>query len=243
MIRTLVVDDDYRVADLHRAYVERVPGFSVVGEAWTGKEALEMIGRLRPDLVLLDIYLPDLSGLEVIRTLRDAGSIPVEVIAVTAARDVETLRAAMHGGVLHYLIKPFRFAALEEKLLSYAVLHRRLRNLSVADQHEVDRLYDAMRRGTNESLPKGLSRPTLEIVSRVLQQATRDLTAAEVAELATLSRVTARRYLDHLCQVGRLELVMRYGSPGRPEHRYRTLQGASSASEFAAALPAEHRRR
>jgi two-component system CitB family response regulator len=239
MIRTLVVDDDYRVADLHRAYVERVPGFSVVGEARTGKEALEMIDRLRPDLVLLDIYLPDLSGLEVIRTVRDAGSTQVEVIAVTAARDVETLRAAMHGGVVHYLIKPFRFAALEEKLLSYAELHRRLRNVSLADQREVDRLYDAMRRGSAESLPKGLSRPTLEIVSGVVQQATRDLTAAEVAELARLSRVTARRYLDHLCQAGRLELVMRYGSPGRPEHRYRTPQGASRAPGLAATLSAE----
>jgi len=126
----------------------------------------------------------------------------------------------MHGGVVHYLIKPFRFAALQEKLHSYAAMHQRLKKLSEADQHAVDTLYTILRQGGGETLPKGLSRPTLDLVTRILHEAGRDLAAVEVAELASLSRVTARRYLDHLVQSGRVEVVMRYGSPGRPEHRY-----------------------
>src|SRR6202049_1271002 len=135
MIRTLIVDDDFRVAALHRAYVEKVPGFTVVGEAGTGADALRLIAQVKPDLVLLDIYLPDISGLDVMRTIRESGASRVDVIAITAARDVESLRAAMHGGVVHYLIKPFRFAALEEKLRSYAAMHHRLKQFSGDFQH------------------------------------------------------------------------------------------------------------
>ncbi|HET9849924.1 MAG TPA: response regulator [Candidatus Dormibacteraeota bacterium] len=226
MIRTMVVDDDFRVADLHRAYVEKVPGFAVVGQAGSGAEALRMLATTHPDLLLLDIYLPDMSGLDVMRRIREAGASRVDIIAITAARDVESLRSAMHGGVVHYLIKPFRFVALQEKLQSYAAMRQRLAQLSEADQHAVDTLYHILRQGAAETLPKGLARPTLELVLRILQDGGRDLAATEVADLASLSRVTARRYLDHLVQSGRVELVMRYGSPGRPEHRYHLL-GAS----------------
>ena len=126
MIRTLVVDDDYRVAELHCAYVERVPGFAVAGRAHSGAEALQSVDQLRPDLVLLDIYLPDISGLEVLQHLREDDHPPVDVISITAAREVESLRAAMRGGVVHYLIKPFLFATFEEKLLSYAAARDRI---------------------------------------------------------------------------------------------------------------------
>ena len=115
MIRTLVVDDDYRVADLHKEYLERVKGFTVAGTAHSGTEALEKVDVLRPDLILLDLYLPDLSGLEVLQRLRDGDRLDVDVVMITAARDVDSLRSAMRGGVVHYLIKPFRFGAFEEK--------------------------------------------------------------------------------------------------------------------------------
>jgi len=229
MIQTLIVDDDFRVAALHRAYVERVTGFSVVGVAGTGAEALRMIQQRRPHLVLLDIYLPDISGLEILRTMRESDLGQVDVIAITAARDVESLRSAMHGGVVHYLIKPFRFNAFAEKLRSYAAMRTRLSQLSEADQHEVDRLYGILRPAHGEALPKGLARPTLELVRRVLREAAEDLTATEVAERGHLSRVTARRYLDHLFRQGEAEIGMRYGAPGRPEHLYRWPDGASAS--------------
>jgi len=224
VIRTVIVDDDFRVAALHRAYVERVPGFSVVGEARTGADALELVDRMRPDLVLLDIYLPDMSGLDVLRTLREEGRPLLDVIAITAARDVETLRTAMTGGVVHYLVKPFRFAAFEEKLRSLAAARSRLARVREADQAEVDRIFGLLRSaGPGEQLPKGLSDTTLEVVVSALLASGSGLTAQGVAETAGLSRVTARRYLDHLCALGRAEITLRYGSVGRPEHRYRLL--------------------
>ena len=227
MIRTLVVDDDYRVADLHCAYVERVAGFAVAGRAQTGAEAIAQVDRLRPDLMLLDFYLPDLSGLDVLRGLREEEHPAVDVIAVTAARDVENLRAAMRAGVVHYLIKPFRFTAFEEKLASYANASARLDGLREADQGEVDRIFGALRAGSGAggALPKGLSDTTLELVVRTLHGARSGLAAADVASEAGVSRVTARRYLDHLCRLGTAELTMRYGGRGRPEHRYPLMAG------------------
>jgi len=221
MIRTLVVDDDFRVAELHCAYVERVKGFAVAGRAHTGVQALQSVDRLRPDLVLLDIYLPDMSGLEVLQRLREDDHPPVDVISITAAREVESLRSAMRGGVVHYLIKPFLFATFEEKLLSYAAAHERITRLRKAEQGDVDRIFGALRTARNEPLPKGLSDATLDLISQALKRSGSGLAATAVAEAAGVSRVTARRYLDHLCQLGKAELTMRYGSPGRPEHRYR----------------------
>jgi response regulator of citrate/malate metabolism len=225
VIRTLVVDDDFRVADLHCAYVERVAGFALAGRAQSGSEALDKVDRLRPDLLLLDVYLPDLSGLEVIQRLRDGGHPEVDVITITAARDVETLRAAMRGGVVHYLIKPFRFSTFEEKLTSYAAARERIGRLAHANQGEVDRIFGALRTGRNQPLPKGLSDTTLDLVLGALRGSTHGLAATNVAEVAGVSRVTARRYLDHLCRLGQAELTLRYGNPGRPEHRYRLLAG------------------
>lgn len=225
MIRALVVDDDFRVADLHSAYVERVAGFEVAGRAHTGAAAVEAVDQLRPDLVLLDIYLPDMSGLEVLQKLREEDHPPVDVICITAARDLQSLRAAMRGGVVHYLIKPFLFATFEEKLLSYAAAHARMTRIGQAEQGDVDRIFSALRTARNEPLPKGLSDSTLDLVVQALSHSDSGLAATAVADAAGVSRVTARRYLDHLCQLGKAELTMRYGGPGRPEHRYRLLQG------------------
>src|SRR5215208_7159099 len=150
-------------ASIHRSYVERVPGFEAVGEGHTGAEALRAVHRLRPDLLLLDIYLPDMSGLEVIRRLRQ-DDVAVDVIAVTAAKDVKTLRAAMQGGVVHYLVKPFLFETFRDRLERYAKLKQRLERLREADQGDVDQLFSLLRVEGRARLPKGISAPTLGLV-------------------------------------------------------------------------------
>jgi response regulator of citrate/malate metabolism len=219
-IHTLIVDDDYMSASVHRSYTERLPGFTVVGEAHTGADALALVRRLEPHLVLLDIYLPDISGLEVMRRLRTA-AIPIDVIAVTAAKDVETLRGAMQGGVLHYLVKPFLFDTFRERLERYATLKRRLEKMGEANQEDVDKLFSLLRAEGRDGLPKGISSPTLGLVVESLRDASDALTAIEVGERAGISRGTARRYLDYLATVGTVELSLRYGAAGRPEHLYR----------------------
>jgi len=222
-IRTLVVEDDFRVADIHRGFLERLPSFAVVGVAHTAAEALTLVQREAADLVLLDIYLPDRSGLDVLRELRATGRPPVDVIAITAANDVETLRWALQGGVVHYLGKPFQFNAFREKLESYAALRSRLRQVREVDQQEIDELYATLRGGSASlgALPKGLSPATLALVARTLRDAQTDLSAEEVAMRTGVSRVTSRRYLDHLARSSVVEIAMRYGKTGRPEHRYR----------------------
>jgi response regulator of citrate/malate metabolism len=221
MIRALVVDDDAMTASIHRSYVERVPGFEVVGEAHTGRRALEETRTLRPELLLLDIYLPDMSGLDVLRALREPGEPHVDVIAVTAAKDVATLRTAIHGGVIHYLVKPFFFDTLRERLEGYAALHGRLERLRDPDQHDIDHVFSLLRSHGRHGLPKGISAPTLETVVDVLQRSQGDVTAVDLAEATGISRGTARRYLEYLALTGAVELSLRYGTTGRPEHKYR----------------------
>jgi response regulator of citrate/malate metabolism len=218
-VRTLIVDDDVRVADIHRGYVERVEGFEVAGVANRGTEALRRVLADEPDLLLLDIYLPDLGGLEVCRRLRAVGNL-VDVIAVTAARDVETVRAATGLGIAQYLVKPFAFATFREKLERYAAFRTRAQRGGEAEQDEIDAMLGELRSSSATPLPKGLSRETLDLVARTLRDADEALGAAETAEAAGLSRVTARRYLEHLVEANSVELELRYGS-GRPEHRYR----------------------
>src|SRR4051794_9038031 len=218
-VRTLIIDDDVRVADIHRGYVERVEGFEVAGVANRGTEALRRVVEDQPDLILLDIYLPDLGGLEVCRRLRAAGKL-VDVIAVTAPPDVEPVRGAVGLGVAQYLVKPFAFATFREKLERYAAFRERATRGGEAQQQEIDAMLGELRSSSALPLPKGLSRETLDLVARTLQATETPLGAAEVAERAGLSRVTARRYLEHLVLAKNVELELRYGS-GRPEHRYR----------------------
>lgn len=223
MIRVLVVDDDFMVARVNRSYIERIDGFGVVGEAHTGAEALDAVQALRPDLVLLDLYLPDISGLEVLRQLRAQHDPPVDVLPVTAARNVEAIREAMQGGVVHYLIKPFTFAALAERLGNYAQARRTLDDTGEPSQQEIDRLFGSLHApGTATRLPKGLSQASCDLVARTLREAGVDISATETAQRTGMSRVSARRYLEYLVETGQAELRPRYGSSGRPEHRYRT---------------------
>ncbi|MGC4983681.1 response regulator [Streptomyces sp. DT193] len=220
MIQVLVVDDDTRVARVNAAYVERVPGFRVAGQAHSAAEALRRMEELpRPDLVLMDHHLPDETGLAVVQEMRRRGH-QIDVIMVTAARDLATVRTALRQGVLQYLVKPFSFAGLRAKLETYADLRRTLDRGGTAEQSDVDLIFGALSSGVVPDLPKGHSPPTAELVRRALLNAEGSLSAQEVAEETGLSRQTAQRYLKLLERTGKARLTLRYGDAGRPEHRY-----------------------
>jgi response regulator of citrate/malate metabolism len=223
MIRTLVVDDDYRVADVNAAFVERVPGFAVCGRARTAAEAYRLVEGGRPDLVLLDLYLPDEHGLALMRRLQDLGPAP-DVMVISAARDVDSIRTSLQLGAVHYLVKPFTFARLSERLTAYRELRAGLDRIDEASQDDVDQLYALLRSPSMPArLPKGHSLPTMTRILDALRAGSGELTAAEVADEVGISRPTAQRYLVQLVRSGLVALDLQYGATGRPAHRYRMV--------------------
>lgn len=220
-IDVLVVDDDYHVASVHVAFVERVTGFRVIAQAHTAEQALAEARRLRPDLVLMDIYLPDGDGLEVVRELI-ADSEPPAVIVISAARELASVRLAMQLGAVHYLMKPFGFAALAERLTAF---RRAREDLSAwpdeATQRDVDRMFGMLRPPAvaAQTAARHLA-PTLRAVYDVVAEQPQSVSAADVAAAIGISRATAQRALTQLEQSDVLSLELRYGRTGRPEHRY-----------------------
>lgn len=221
MIRVLVVDDDFMVARIHTGFVERTPGFEVVGVAHTAAAAMEAVTSLRPDLVLLDVYLPDLLGLDILQQMRDV-SPELDVIVISAAREADTVRRALRGGIVHYLIKPFSYEDLRQRLVHYQEAYGHLDAPEAeAEQADVDRILGlATRPAAQGRLPKGFSAETLQLVEEALRSSDGDLSAAETGEVVGIARVSARRYLEHLVTVGRAEVRLKYGEVGRPERRY-----------------------
>ena len=198
-IRVLVVEDDPFLADAHRELVGRVAGFEVIGVAHSGAEALRFLAAREVDLVLLDIYLPDMAGLEVVQALRARG-LATDVIAVTSARDLDVVRAAVSQGVVQYLLKPFTFAALRDKLDRYADYRRQVTNTRPHPRRR------PAGRGPGAGGAAG-TRPPASPGDERGHPRRRDppprtprarLSASQVADDVGVSRVTARRYLEHL---------------------------------------------
>jgi response regulator of citrate/malate metabolism len=228
VIKVLIVDDDFMVARVHAGFVAALDGFEVVGTASTGAEALAAADRLSPDLVLLDVYLPDMTGLEVLRRLRGGGA-TTDVIVISAARDVDSIRSALHGGVLHYLVKPFDRRTFEARLRDVAALHGDLQGLAEAGQTDVDRVLGRYRGAAPApaATPKGIAPETLELVRRVLGGAgSEGLSATECSERTGLARVSARRYLEQLVAQQEADVRQRYGTAGRPERRFTSRRDA-----------------
>lgn len=222
-VRVLVVEDEQLAAEAHASYVGRVPGFALAGVARSASEAARFLDKDEDvDLVLLDMHLPDGHGLGLLQRLRAHGRL-VDVIAVTSARDAEVVRHAVAQGVVLYLLKPFAFAAFRAKLEQYATYRQGLAAATPElAQEEVDRLLDPLRASAGApELPKGMSPETLSAVSASLRHADAGLSASEVGAVVGASRVTVRRYLEHLADSGLAVRRPRYGGGGRPEVEYR----------------------
>ncbi|OKK06606.1 chemotaxis protein CheY [Streptomyces sp. CB03234] len=225
-IRVLVVEDDPVAADAHALYAGRVPGFTVVGVAHSRAAAGRLLERTAVDLILLDLYLPDGHGLQLLRSLRAAGH-HADVIAVTSARDLAIVREGVSLGVVQYVLKPFTFATLRDRLTRYAEFRAAAGEAS--GQEEVDRALATLRTPQPVALPKGLSAPTLAAVTRTLRESATGLTAAEAGAAVGISRITARRYLEHLVTAGQAERSPQYGQVGRPELQYRWMTPGARA--------------
>lgn len=229
VIRVLVVEDDPVAAHAHAEYVRRLDGFELAGVARSGSELAAFLhlagGAGDPsdpgaDLMLLDMNLPDSHGLDIIRRVRGLG-LPLDIIAITAVRDLHVVRSAISSGIVQYLIKPFTYSAFREKLGAYEEFRRNLVEQAAATtQAEVDQAFASLRPTTAAALPKGLSTGTLRAVSQLLKELRAPTSAIEVSEALSMSRVTARRYLEYLADQQSVLRASRYGTRGRPEFEY-----------------------
>lgn len=219
-ISVVIVEDDFRVASIHEGFVEHAGGFDVVGTAQSCAAALEVIATVKPQLVLLDVYLPDGQGTNLLSQLRTGHS--VDCFVLTAARDVGTVKRCLDLGALHYLIKPFTKDELVGRLREY----RRWRTSIAAgddlEQSAVDQIFHGVGR-PSPNLPKGLSSETMELVVSALTDADDALAAEDVAQLTGISRVSVRRYLRHLADSGDAVIIQDFGTPGRPRHRFQLV--------------------
>jgi response regulator of citrate/malate metabolism len=223
MITVLIVEDEPVIAEATAAYVGRVPGFVVGGLDHTGTAASRRLATNRFDLVLLDIYLPDMWGLDVVREMRARGD-ATDVIVATRARDLAVVQTAVSYGITHYLVKPFAYATLRDKLRSYRSYRDQVSAApSVVTQSEIDHIFATLWSGSSVSLSKGLSSESLHAVSSALRDAgaASGRSATEIAAQVGASRVTVRRYLEYLAQAGLASRRSRYGGAHRPEHEYR----------------------
>jgi response regulator of citrate/malate metabolism len=220
-ISTLVVDDDFMVADIHRRLVERDRRFSVCAVAHSAAEAMRSVKDHQPELILLDIYLPDRNGLDVLRALRSIDA-DCDVVVISAANDLSTIRSVMRLGGVHFLVKPFDSDALISVLDRVSAMRANTARLDrkIVTQADIDLAYAAMRPPPGGALPKGFSPVTQQLVLKALHVDV-EKSAVEVGEATGISRVSARRYLELLVDNGQAELRLRYGVTGRPEHQYR----------------------
>ncbi len=219
-INVLIIEDDLGIAEIHRRNLMKINGIDVIGIAATKAEAESLLEVLNPDLLLLDVYLPDGNGLDILRNVRQQRH-ACDVILITADREVETLQEAMRGGVVDYLLKPVVFVRLEESLNKYLQQKNRFGKLDDLDQNSVDAMISTAVEsgGTALRLPKGIDAVTLDKVRSLFKQH-RQITADKAGELIGASRTTARRYLEHLISAGELQADLNYGTVGRPERTY-----------------------
>lgn len=221
--RVLIIEDDVAIAQLHHKYLNQMGGFDVVGIATSQAEAEMQLDVLTPDLVLLDVYLPDGTGLDILQWVRSRNAC-CDVILITAARDVDTLQQAMRGGVVDYLLKPVMFSRLEAALKKYLARQVELGRVADIDQGLVDKMLTSatQQEAANSRLPKGIDAVTLDKIRHLFAKSA-SLTADEAGEKIGASRTTARRYLEYLIGCGELEADVRYGSVGRPERSYKKV--------------------
>ncbi|AJY48862.1 MULTISPECIES: response regulator [Halomonadaceae] len=232
----LVVEDDFRIADIHRAFIEKSEGFYVVGMARNGSEAKALMAEHAANiqLILLDAYLPDVEGLELLWAIR-RDYVHVDIVMVTAAREVETISEALRGGVFDYLIKPIEAARMTQMLTRFRREREALANRAEMNQDELDSVLARLKPGEplraksqslSQALPKGIDRLTLRRVIDALADAPDSLTAMQMARIMGASRSTARRYLEFLVAEQAVSAELGYGDVGRPERRYRLLKTA-----------------
>jgi two-component system CitB family response regulator len=232
-IQVLIVEDDVNIAEINRRFIEKIPGFKVVGMATTGEQAQDWLDVLQPHLVLLDVYLPDMKGTELVKYVRYHFE-HIDIIMVTAANEVEIVRKALHGGVFDFIVKPLMFDRIKESLLNYQNRVQEMNESEILNEKQIRKLWSSshdedslLHQGNSiQGMPKGIDQLTLDKVSRYISDIGGEGTTADsLSTEVGVSRSTARRYLEYLVAKKQVRTELIYGNVGRPERRYFRQKG------------------
>ncbi|PRS44492.1 response regulator [Bacillus sp. RJGP41] len=225
-ITVVIVEDDENAVNIYKQFTNQLDQFTVIATASTGKQALNILHAAQPDLILLDIFLPDMNGIDLLREIRREYR-GIDVILITAANDTETVSEAIRGGAFGYLIKPIIIDKLLATLNQYDMTRRQLHNSNLVNQDKVDTLFRTISNSNTandvqmNSLPKGIDKHTLKMVRSKIQNVNGSLNADELGQLVGISYSTMRRYLEYLVSCSEMEVEVLYGSVGRPERKYK----------------------
>ena len=218
MYQTVIVEDDPTISLLHRTFLARDNRFALARAFSNGHEALEWLLHHTADLIILDVYMPRMTGLELLRTLRMEG-IGIDVIMVTAANDSKTVDALLKLGVTDYLVKPFAASRFQQALDTFCQ-HREAVSHDNVSQQELDALFPSA--APAATIPKGLQTRTLDRIRACLRQIPQaGATCETIADCSGFSTVTVRRYLTYLVSQGEAVTQVNYDTGGRPCMLYR----------------------
>jgi len=217
MFEVIIIEDDPMVAMINKEYTSAVEGFHVARVSRDGLAALEYMKKNHVDLAILDIYMPQIDGLTLLRKIRHE-NLPVSVIMVTAANDAASVDEALRLGAIDYLVKPFSAARFQRSLKSFAMRRRALGEGEALNQRNIDSIFAAP--PSSEELPKGIQEKTLGIICDFLDK-NAELTNEEIADSIALSRVTVRRYMNYLLEKNLVSAKMNYDTGGRPSLLYK----------------------
>ncbi|WP_409366603.1 response regulator [Lysinibacillus sp. 38-6] len=212
-----IVEDDPMVLEVNKGFLNKMKGFQLIGEAANGREAYEKIIIQQPNLILLDMFLPDMTGMELFLKIR-AQRIPSDIIMITAARDAPTVQESLRLGAIDYLIKPFRFDRFEKALLQYKNATKNLLTTTTINQEHIDQWLGLQH--DMQELPKGLNNITMEQILSYLTSHRAPITSEQLAQNVGMARVTVRKYLDFLATKGSVHIELKYGTVGRPTKYY-----------------------
>lgn len=220
MTKIIIVEDDYRIACIHEKFLKKMSNVTVVGKALTGKEAIQLVESKEVDLVILDLYLPDMLGTEIIQQLRAINS-NIDIVTISAATEKEIVSDVLHNGVFDYIIKPVNMERFIETIVRYQRIKENLETDEAIDQSFLDD-YFGYKKGAKmkKRTPKGIDPLTLDKVKEIIELFEDGVTAEEMGTQIGASRTTARRYLEYLTSISQISAALEYGAVGRPERKY-----------------------
>jgi two-component system CitB family response regulator len=220
----MIVEDDPMVREINTKFLQRIDGFQLFVAVPNLEQAKKYIKLKKPDLILLDVYLPKENGIDLLKWVRNQ-EIDIDVILITADKSIERIQEALRYGVVDYLIKPFSFERLKEALIKFKSRYEQFKKVDIIEQKELDKLKSGSGISVSEDdFTKGMNKLTYKLIWIEIEKSIQeDFTAEELAEKLGIARGTVRRYLEYMESENKIDKIVEYGKVGRPQHRYHRI--------------------